>query len=64
MHYTHMRRRILASMKGKKPSDLIAADADGDEPMTVIADSSGLSVSHKPSENELGKYPNRNASRT
>jgi hypothetical protein len=47
MHYTHMRRRILDSMKGKKPSDLIAADADGDEPMTVIADSSGLSVSNK-----------------
>ena len=40
MHYTHMRRRILISMKGKKPSDLV--DADGDEPMTVIADSSGL----------------------
>lgn len=47
MHYTHMRRRILASMKGRKPADLIAADADGDEPMTVIADSSGLSVSNK-----------------
>ncbi len=47
MHYTHMRRRILASMKGKKPSDLIAADADGNEPMTLIADSSGLSVSNK-----------------
>jgi transposase len=45
MHYTHMRRRILTSMKGKKPSDLV--DADGDEPMTVIADSSGLSVSNK-----------------
>jgi hypothetical protein len=26
---------------------MIAADADGDEPMTVIADSSGLSVSNK-----------------
>lgn len=47
MHYTHMRRRILGSMKGKKPSDLIADDADGDEPMTIIADSSGLSVSNK-----------------
>jgi hypothetical protein len=47
MHYTHMRRRILASMKGRKPSDLIAADADGDEPMTVIVDSTGLSVSNK-----------------
>jgi hypothetical protein len=47
MHYTHMRRRILLSMKGKKPSDLIARDADGDEPMTVIADSTGLSVSNK-----------------
>ena len=47
MHYTHMRRRILASMKGKKPSDLIGADADGDEPMTIIADSTGLSVSNK-----------------
>jgi hypothetical protein len=48
MHYTHMRRRILSSMKGKKPSELIgAADADGDEPMTVIVDSSGLSVSNK-----------------
>jgi transposase len=47
MHYTHMRRRILASMKGKKPADLIEKDADGDEPMTIIADSSGLSVSNK-----------------
>ena len=47
MHYTHMRRRMLASMKGKKPSELIARDADGDEPMTVIADSTGLSVSNK-----------------
>jgi transposase len=49
MHYTHMRRRILASMKGKKPSELVGAtaDADGDEPMTIIADSSGLSVSNK-----------------
>jgi len=47
MHYTHMRRRMLASMKGKKPSELIAKDADGDEPMTVIADSTGLSVSNK-----------------
>jgi len=47
MHYTHMRRRILASMKRKKHSDLIARDADGDEPMTVIADSTGLSVSNK-----------------
>ncbi len=47
MHYTHMRRRILGSMKGKKPSDIIGADADGDEPMTIIADSTGLSVSNK-----------------
>ncbi|MDG7021559.1 MAG: IS5 family transposase [Nitrososphaerota archaeon] len=47
MHYTHMRRRVLASMKGKKPADLIEKDADGDEPMTVIADSTGLSVSNK-----------------
>ena len=49
MHYTHMRRRILGSMKGKKPSEIIGAEdvADGDEPMTVIADSSGLSVSNK-----------------
>jgi hypothetical protein len=48
MHYTHMRRRILASMKGKKPSEIIGADdADGDEPMTIIVDSTGLSVSNK-----------------
>lgn len=47
MHYTHMRRRILSSMKGKKPAELIERDADGDEPMTVIADSTGLSVSNK-----------------
>ncbi len=49
MHYTHMRRRILDSMKGKKPSEIIGAEdvADGDEPMTIIADSSGLSVSNK-----------------
>ncbi len=47
MHYTHMRRRILSSMKGKKPSEIVGRDADGDEPMTVIADSTGLSVSNK-----------------
>lgn len=48
MHYTHMRRRILASMKGKKPADLIdATAADGGEPMTVIVDTSGLSVSNR-----------------
>jgi len=47
MHYTHMRRRILASMKGKKPSEIVGKDADGTEPMTVIADSTGLSVSNK-----------------
>ena len=47
MHYTHMRRRILRSMKGKKPSEIIGADADGDESMTIIADSTGLSVSNK-----------------
>jgi hypothetical protein len=35
MHYTHMRRRILLSMKGKKPSEIIGADADGDEPMAT-----------------------------
>jgi len=48
MHYARMRRRILASMKGKEPSEIIGADdADGDEPMTIIADFSGLSVSNK-----------------
>jgi DDE family transposase len=48
MHYTHMRRRILASMKGKKPSEMVGADAaDGDEPMTVVVDSSGLSTTNK-----------------
>jgi hypothetical protein len=47
MHYTHMRRRILTSMKGKKSAYLIEKDADGDEPMTIITDSSGLSVSNK-----------------
>jgi hypothetical protein len=48
MHYTHMRRRILASMKGKRPSEIVGADdADGNEPMTIIADSTGLSVSNK-----------------
>jgi transposase len=48
IHYTHMRRRILASMKGKKPSEMVGIDdADGNEPMTVIADSTGLSVSNK-----------------
>ena len=46
MHYTHMRRRMLALMKGKKPSDIIGP-AEGEEPITVIADSSGLSVSNK-----------------
>ncbi len=62
MHYTHMRRRILASMKGKKPSELVGADADGDEPMTLIVDSSGLSTTNKGSyiedrwKNERRKY--------
>lgn len=50
MHYTHMRRRILAIMKGKKPSEMVGTsdgEEDNVEPMTVIVDSSGLSVSNK-----------------
>ena len=26
IHYTHMRRRILALMKGKKPSEMVLMD--------------------------------------
>ena len=52
IHYTHMRRRILALMKGKKPSELVREDDenndnDDDEPITVIVDSSGLSTTNK-----------------
>jgi hypothetical protein len=48
MHYTHMRRRILASMKGKKPSEIVGPVDDGEEePITVIVDSSGLSTTNK-----------------
>ena len=47
MHYTHMRRRILSLMKGKKPSEIVGRLDDEGEPMTVIVDSSGLSVSNK-----------------
>jgi len=48
MHYTHMRRRILSLMKGRKPSEIVGRlDDDESEPMTVIVDSSGLSVSNK-----------------
>ena len=45
IHYTHMRRRILAIMR--KHSEMIGKMEDDDEPMTVIVDSSGLSVSNK-----------------
>jgi transposase len=41
-----MRRRILASMKGKKPSEIVGP-ADGEEPITAIVDSSGLSTTNK-----------------
>src|SRR5438128_8680508 len=48
IHYTHMRRRILAIMKGKKPSELVDGLEEEDaEPITVIVDSSGLSTTNK-----------------
>ena len=49
IHYTHMRRRILAIMKGKKPSELVDGleEEEDAEPITVIVDSSGLSTTNK-----------------
>jgi Transposase DDE domain len=48
IHYTHMRRRILTLMKGKKPSEMVDGLEEEDaEPITVIVDSSGLSTTNK-----------------
>ncbi len=44
MHYTHMRRRILASMKGKKPSEIIGKDADGDDSVLRVQARAGRDV--------------------
>src|SRR3989304_7211795 len=41
MHFTHMRRRILA----KKPS--LKIEEKTDEPVTLVVDSSGLSTTRK-----------------
>ena len=46
IHFTHVRRRILAMVKRKKPEyvDRIAEGIDDDDPMTVVVDSTGLST--------------------
>lgn len=45
VHFTQIRRRMLALMKGKKPSEMVKVD-DG-EPLTIVVDSSGLSTTNK-----------------
>ncbi len=44
MHFTHMRRRILAK---KKPSVKVEENRKTDDPVTLIVDSSGLSTTRK-----------------
>jgi hypothetical protein len=46
IHFTQIRRRMLSLMKGKKPSEMAKVDA-GEEPMTIVVDSSGLSTTNK-----------------
>jgi len=45
MHFTHARRRIIRMVKKKKPSEMVKPDGDG--PLTVVADSTGLSTTRK-----------------
>lgn len=48
VHFTQIRRRMLALMKGKKPSETAKVDADTtSEPITIVVDSSGLSTTNK-----------------
>ena len=45
MHFTHIRRRVL---KRKKPEYLDRiTDGTGDDPLTVVVDSTGLSTTRK-----------------
>jgi transposase len=46
MHFTHARRRIIRMVKRKKPADMVKVE-DGEEPLTVVADSTGLSTTRK-----------------
>jgi hypothetical protein len=48
VHFTQIRRRMLALMKGKKPSETAKVDGDTtSEPITIVVDSSGLSTTNK-----------------
>lgn len=49
MHFTHIRRRMLKLLKGKKPSEIVSMDTgdEGKEPITVVVDSTGLSTTTK-----------------
>jgi hypothetical protein len=46
MHFTHARRRIIRMVKRRKPADMVKVE-DGEEPLTVVADSTGLSTTRK-----------------
>jgi hypothetical protein len=46
MHFTHARRRIIRMVKRKKPSDMVKAE-EGEGPLTIVADSTGLSTTRK-----------------
>jgi hypothetical protein len=49
VHFTQIRRRMLSLLKGKKPSEIVGGlkDDGATEPITIVVDSSGLSVSNK-----------------
>jgi hypothetical protein len=46
IHFTQIRRRLLALMKGRKPSEIVKVD-EGEEPLTIVVDSSGLTTTNK-----------------
>jgi len=45
MHFTQARRRIIGMVRKRKPSEM--AKPEGDEPLTIVADSTGLSTTRK-----------------
>ena len=48
MHFTQIRRRVLAMARKKKPEYIdCAADSINGDPLTVVVDSTGLSTTNK-----------------
>lgn len=47
VHFTQIRRRMIALLKGKKPSEMVGKLEEGEGPITIVVDSSGLSTTNR-----------------